>query len=97
MTVKNSEIENGKDNTLEASFSVLAMSIASSAAMAMGLAPNPDSKSQKDLKMAKFNIDLLIMLSEKTKNNLTTEELHFMNSIIADLQLKFVQTLNNKN
>ena len=47
--------------------------------------------------MAKFNIDLLIMLSEKTKNNLTTEELHFMNSIIADLQLKFVQTLNNKN
>lgn len=77
---------------MEASFSILAMSIASSAVMAMGLAPDPQSgKTSKDKNMARFNIDLLIMLKEKTKNNLTEEENKFLDSVITDLQMKFVQ------
>lgn len=78
---------------MEASFSILAMSIASSAVMAMGLAPDPQSgKTQKDKNMARFNIDLLVMLQEKTKNNLTDEEKKFLENIVSDLQLKFVQS-----
>lgn len=80
------------EEKLEASFSMLTMSIASSAAMAMGLVPDPEQKTQKDKNMAKFNIDLLIMLKSKTANNLSTDEQHFIDSVIADLQLKFVQT-----
>lgn len=77
---------------LEASFSVLAMSIASSAAMALGLAPDPTTgETHKDKDMAKFNIDLLIMLKEKTKGHLTGDEQSFLESVITDLQLKFVQ------
>lgn len=77
---------------MEASFSILAMSIASSAVMAMGLAPDPQGgKVNKDKNMARFNIDLLMMLQEKTKNNLTAEEQRFLESIISDLQVKFVQ------
>lgn len=77
---------------MEASFSILTMSIASSAVMAMGLAPDPQSGSMaKDKNMARFNIDLLIMLQEKTKNNLTTDEKSFLESLISDLQIKFVQ------
>jgi hypothetical protein len=77
---------------LEATFSVLTMSIASSAAMALGLAPNPESgETNKDKDMARFNIDLLIMLKEKTKNNLTADENRFLDSVINDLQLKYVQ------
>ncbi len=78
---------------MEATFSILSMSIASSAAMAMGLAPDPQtgSTAHKDKNMARFNIDLLIMLQEKTKNNLTQEEKIFLDSLITDLQMKFVQ------
>lgn len=77
---------------IEASFSVLAMSIASSAAMALGLAPHPGTgETSKDKEMAKFNIDLLIMLKSKTKGNLAQDEERFLDSVIADLQMKFVQ------
>ena len=57
-------------NHLEASFSVLAMSIASTAAMSMGLAPNPQTNQiSPDKNMARFKIDLLVTLQEKTKGN----------------------------
>lgn len=78
--------------SLEASFSTLILSIASSAAMAMGLAPNPTTNEvEKDMKMARFNIDLLVLLKDKTKNNLDSDEERFLTSVIRDLQLKFVE------
>ena len=80
------------NETLEANFSTLILSIASSAAMSMGLAPNPSNNTtEKDLKMAQFHIDLLILLKEKTKNNLSKEEEEFLKTIVSDLQMKFVQ------
>lgn len=76
---------------LEASFSMLIMSIASSAIMAMGLAPNPQTgETGKDKNMARFNIDLLLVLQEKTKGNLTSDETAFLDNLIKDLQMKFV-------
>ena len=75
-----------------ATFSMLVMSIASSAAMSMGLAPHPETgKVEKDKELARFNIDLLSILQEKTKNNLNDEEKSFLDSLVADLQMKFVQ------
>ena len=76
---------------MEASFSILTMSLASSAAMALGLAPDPHGGNvKKDKDMAKFNIDLLVMLQEKTKGNLTSDEQRFLESVVSDLQIKFV-------
>ncbi|XGC79937.1 DUF1844 domain-containing protein [Bdellovibrio bacteriovorus] len=76
---------------LEASFSVLIMSIASSAVMAMGLAPNPQNgETTKDKNMARFNIDLLLVLQEKTKGNLSSDEAKFLENLISDLQMKYV-------
>nr|WP_295905949.1 DUF1844 domain-containing protein [uncultured Bdellovibrio sp.] len=76
---------------LEASFSVLIMSIASSAVMAMGLAPHPQSgEVTKDKNMARFNIDLLLVLQAKTKGNLSGDEAKFLENLISDLQMKFV-------
>jgi hypothetical protein len=75
-----------------ASFSMLVMSVASSAAMALGLTPDPQSgKTETDKEMARFNIDLLLVLKEKTKNNLTQEETELLSHLLNDLQLKFVQ------
>lgn len=80
------------ENKMEASLSMLMMSIASSALMDMGLAPHPQSgETQVDRAMARFNIDLLLVLQEKTKGNLSKDEAQFLDNLIADLQLKYVQ------
>ncbi len=77
---------------LEASFSMLVMSIASSALMSLGLSPDPTTgKPEPDKQVARFNIDLLVVLKEKTKNNLNTEEQDLLTHILQDLQHKFLQ------
>ena len=76
---------------MEASLSVLIMSIASSALMSMGLAPSDESgRVSKDKNMARFNIDLLLVLKEKTQGNLSSDETQFLDNLITDLQMKFV-------
>ncbi len=82
-----------KPGGYEANFSTLILSIGSSAAMALGLAPNPmTNKTEKDLPLARFNIDLLCMLRDKTKGNLSDDEQKFLQSIVHDLQMKFVSS-----
>ncbi len=77
---------------LEANFSTLILSIGSSAAMSLGIAPNPmNGKIEKNLEVARFNIELLRMLRQKTLNNLSADEQKFLDSVTNDLQLKFVQ------
>ncbi len=77
---------------LEANFSTLILSIGSSAAMSLGIAPNPvTGKIEKNIDVARFNIELLRMLRQKTTNNLSVDEQKFLDSVTADLQLKFVQ------
>lgn len=81
-----------KNHSFEASFITLAMSIASAAAIALGLAPDPNTKkTSTDLAMARFNIDLLEILEKKTKGNLVKEEEDFMKHVLTDLKLKFVE------
>lgn len=78
--------------SLEATFSTLVISIASSAIVNLGLEKNPQTnKIEKNLEMAQYSIDLLILLREKTKNNLTESEKNYLEAIIQDLQIKFVQ------
>ena len=79
-----------KTESLKPDFSNLILSIASSALLKMGL--DPEGKEEKDRNIARYNIDLLSLLKEKTKNNLTEKEMKLLNSCIQDLQLKFVQT-----
>jgi hypothetical protein len=84
--------EKPAEKPLEAQFSTLVLSIGSSAMMALGLAPHPSSeKVEKNLAMAQFHIDLLLILKDKTKNNLNGEESQFLDFLIHDLQLKYVQ------
>ncbi len=81
---------------LEAKFSSLIMSIASSALMAMGHSTHPqDSHQEIDANLARFNIDLLLMLRDKTKNNLNKDDANLLEHIIHDLQQKFLK-LNSK-
>ena len=45
-----------------------------------------------DLKMARHNIDLLGLLREKTRGNLTEKESQLLDACEKDLQLKYVMT-----
>jgi hypothetical protein len=80
------------DQKLEATLSLLIMSIASNAMMALGLTPDPQTnKTEVDKNLARFNIDLLVMLREKTKNNLSSDEDGLLNQVLQDLQMRYVQ------
>lgn len=82
-----------QEQKLEASFSLLIMSIASNATMALGLTADPQTgKTEVDKQLARFNIDLLSVLKEKTINNLTADESGLLNHILQDLQMKYIQT-----
>ena len=70
-------------------FSTLVHSFAFSALSAIGLVPK--MKDKKNRAMAQFNIDLLILLKEKTKGNITTEEQTLLDDSIRDLQIAFSQ------
>ena len=74
-------------------FTVLVNSFAMQAMMCMGLIANPMSgKAEKDLEAAKHYIDLLGMLEEKTKGNLTDDENKILAMSLHDLRMAFVET-----
>lgn len=77
---------------LEATFSTLVISIASLAIVNLGLEKNPQTNQfEKNLNIAQYSIDLLVLLKDKTKNNLTDSEKNYLDAIIQDLQMKFIQ------
>lgn len=83
---------NTETQKLEATFSTLVISIASSAIVNLGLEKNPQTnKLEKNLPVAQYSIDLLVLLREKTKNNLSESEKNYLDAIIQDLQVKYIQ------
>ena len=52
--------------------------------------PGTGTRSQ-DLAGAQATINLLMMLKEKTKGNLTKQESRIMENLLYDLQMKFVE------
>ncbi|MDP2653866.1 MAG: DUF1844 domain-containing protein [Candidatus Omnitrophota bacterium] len=58
----------------------------------LGEIANPvNGLTQKDLGQAKFLIDTLLLIREKTKGNLTAEEDNLLNGSIYELQMKFIE------
>ena len=72
-------------------FSTFIMSLATSAMVNLGEVPSPDSDQvAKDLPAAKQIIDILGVLEEKTRGNLTESEAKLLTSLLYDLRVKFV-------
>jgi hypothetical protein len=73
-------------------FVTFVLSLSHSAYVHLGDAPNPsDGKHEKNLAMARQTIDLLTVLQEKTKNNLTGEEERMLDQALYDLRLRYVE------
>lgn len=76
-----------------ASFMVLMSTLATQAMATMGLIPDPvTGKPSVNLPMAKHFIDLLAMLQEKTKGNLTDEESDHLRDGLHQLRMIFVSS-----
>jgi hypothetical protein len=82
----------------ELSFVAFVLSLASSAAVHFGDLPDPASgqKSEPDLEGAKQMIDILDLLDEKTKGNLSAEERQLLDQVLYELRLRFVEASNPK-
>jgi len=76
----------------EANFMTLIISLAFPVQMSLGLIPDPMTQQvRKDLEQAKFHIDLLGILREKTQGNLTEEEEQAFEQVLFDLRMAYVE------
>jgi hypothetical protein len=72
-------------------FNEFLMGIASSAFIYLGLVEHPATgRRQVDMTAAKESIDMLLMLREKTKGNLTRGEEKFFDDLLSDLKMQYV-------
>ncbi len=73
-------------------FSSFVVSMGTQALMALGEIPNPETRAAEvNLDAAKQMIDILGLLEEKTKGNLTVEEANLMREILSSLQMLFAR------
>lgn len=76
----------------ELTFSTFVFSLNSSALVHLGLIRDPSgNESMKDLALAKQTIDILGILEEKTKGNLTDDEAKLLKNILHDLRMMYVR------
>jgi hypothetical protein len=76
----------------EVSFSTFVFSISSSVLLHFGEIPDPATgEKKKNLPMAKHSIDILSMLEEKTRGNLTDDEEQLITNILYDLRMRYVK------
>ena len=74
------------------SFTAFVVSLASTAAIHFGDLPDPVSgeRAEPNLQGAAQMIDILSLLEQKTKGNLTAEERSVLEQVLYELRLRFV-------
>ncbi|MGO8760834.1 MAG: DUF1844 domain-containing protein [Desulfobaccales bacterium] len=76
----------------EISFSSLLFSLSSAAFVSLGAIPDPNTgKVERNLALVKQTIDLLGLLKEKTRNNLSPEEESLFDHLLYDLRMAYVR------
>lgn len=76
----------------KAEFSHLVMILASTASVGLGDVPEPMSGERKlNLSQARFHIDLLSVLEEKSRGNLGEEEAKGLKELLAALRMRWIE------
>jgi hypothetical protein len=81
----------GMDHPPAMSFDQLVQSIYMTAMMQLGAATHEGQQPQVDILGARQSIDMLGVLAEKTKGNLTAEETRLLDSALFELRLAFLE------
>ena len=75
-------------------FEALIFSLSTTALLQLGMAPHPETgKQEMDLPGAKQTIDILEMLQQKTRGNLTADEGQLLEECLYDLKMTYVKAL----
>lgn len=70
-------------------FATLVLSLSHSALVHLGQADDPNElESRIDLTLARHSVDLIALLEEKTKGNLTGQEERLIGSVLVDLRAR---------
>lgn len=78
-----------------ANFETLLSTFVTQALFAMGLIPDPQTgKPAMHLDLARHHIDMLTVLEEKTKGNLTDDEQKLLAGSLYELRSRYVQVAN---
>ena len=73
-------------------FTTFLAGFAASALIQLGISPHPETGTvARDLASARQTLDVLSMLREKTRGNLTPEEDRFFEHLLTDLRIRYVQ------
>jgi hypothetical protein len=87
------EDESEKKN--EYYFIQLVLMFQAAAMQQMGKIQNPiTQKIERDLHQAKFSVDMLEMIQQKTKGNLSENEKKFLDHILFELRMNYVDEVN---
>ena len=84
----------GKCVMPEVTFTAFIMSMNTSALFHLGEISDPASgEKNKDFVLAQHSIDILSLLEEKTKGNLTDEEQDLLKHVLYDLKMRYVRSV----
>lgn len=82
---------NKKQELPKASFILLLSGIATQAYIQLGEVDNPlTKKNEQNIEQAKYTIDTLLVLEEKTKGNLSADEKKYLENILNDLRTRYI-------
>jgi hypothetical protein len=83
-----------------ATFEFLILSLKAQTEMHLGMyhfgADGDKDRPAPDFRIARHSIDLLAMLQEKTRGNVTIEEQRLVDNALTELRFRFVQAMENK-
>ena len=87
----------GQGDQSHVDFATFILSLSHSALVHLGEAPNPETNQvEKNVTLARQSIDLIAMLEEKTKGNLTGAEERLIGQILFDLRMRFIELEKSK-
>lgn len=94
-TVKKEKVDEapgiGHEEKIEVTFGLFISGLMMEALVALGEIENPITKKKETNRLhAKFVIDTIAMLKDKTKNNLSKDEEDAVDSVLYDLRMRFV-------
>lgn len=76
----------------EVNFATFVVSLSSSVLVHLGEIEDPQTgRTETSLPLARHSIDILALLQEKTKGNLTVQEEQLLNNILYDLRMRYVR------
>ena len=89
---KSESAQKDKPRIPEASFSLFMSSLVTQALISLGEVENPFSKQrEQNLDQAKFTIDTLQIIKDKTAGNLSVDETKLLDTALYDLRMRYVE------